>query len=364
MKTLTFIQFLFPIAMLPAAGCTGNTDMTTKTITTNTESKSPTGSELPIADYVVDIFEDSAGNLWFGTLSKGVAKFDGSELIYLTMEDGLPDNAVVDIAEDKDGTLWFATHNGLSKLNSNGFTNYTTEDGLPHFRLSNVFIDRHQNLWIGSWGGVCRFNGETFDPFAVPKPEVTSYEYRTTGDWVTAITEDGEGNIWFGRDGCGVAVFDGTTFTHFTKKEGLASNGVQAITEDSEGNIWIGSRVAERDHPDAGMRKGEGGLSHFDGKNIVEFPEISGLDSCDVYTIFSDTSGDIWISVAGSGVYRSSGMEFRLYNKTNRELSEYGFSVQSMLEDRHGNLWFGCSGGLYRLVGDTFIHVGVNGPWK
>ena len=40
-----------------------------------------------IAEYVTCVFEDSKANLWFGTLSKGIAKYDGNELRYYTKED-------------------------------------------------------------------------------------------------------------------------------------------------------------------------------------------------------------------------------------------------------------------------------------
>jgi hypothetical protein len=42
----------------------------------------------------------------------------------------------------------------------------------------------------------------------------------------------------------------------------------------------------------------------------------------------------------------------------------YGMGVQSILADRHGMLWFGFSGGLFRLEGDSVIHVTQGGPWK
>ena len=40
-----------------------------------------------IGEYIVEIFEDSQGNLWFGTLEKGIAKYDGASLKYYTTED-------------------------------------------------------------------------------------------------------------------------------------------------------------------------------------------------------------------------------------------------------------------------------------
>ena len=42
-----------------------------------------------IGEYVTSAFEDSKGHLWFGTLSKGIAKYDGKKLKYFTIKDGL-----------------------------------------------------------------------------------------------------------------------------------------------------------------------------------------------------------------------------------------------------------------------------------
>ena len=44
--------------------------------------------ESQIGEYVTSIFEDSKGNLWFGTLDKGIARYDGEKLKYFTTKDG------------------------------------------------------------------------------------------------------------------------------------------------------------------------------------------------------------------------------------------------------------------------------------
>ena len=37
--------------------------------------------------------------------------------------------------------------------------------------------------------------------------------------------------------------------------------------------------------------------------------------------------------------------------------------VQNILEDRNGNYWFGCSGGLFRLKENRIVNVTKQGPW-
>ncbi len=69
---------------------------------------------------MVEVFEDAKGNLWFGTIEKGVAKYDGKTLKYITSKDGLPSNYINGIVEDKKGDLWLGGAGGLYKIDGTG----------------------------------------------------------------------------------------------------------------------------------------------------------------------------------------------------------------------------------------------------
>jgi ligand-binding sensor domain-containing protein len=336
-----------------------------QTNTKNKKIKEQSQTEAPqIDEYVVEIFEDSKKNLWFGTIYNGAAKYDGKSLTYLTIENGLIGNTVTSFAEDKQGNIWLGTHSGLSKFDGKTFVNFTDVNGLVDNTVSELLIDKNGILWVGTWNGVSQFNGTTFSTFALPNPEVELMPYQSTKHWISEIIEDKQGNIWFSRDGYGVCKYDGHLFKQFTKKEGLVSNNVQEIIEDKNGNIWFGSRVVERDNTDTTKRSGEGGLSMFDGKTFTHFPDIKGLSKNEVYAIFEDSKGNIWIGANRLGLYRYDGKDFTLFSKTDRaDLMTYGYGIQSLLEDYKGNIWLGLSGGLFRLKGDSIINVTRNGPW-
>ena len=311
-----------------------------------------------VGQYLVEIFEDSKDNLWFGTMSKGVARYDGKSLIYFSSKEGMAGNTVASIEEDKDGVLWFGTHDGLTKYDGQTFTNFTKKDGLIHNRVSNLLIDSKGIFWIGTWGGVSKFDGKTFTDFPLPTPDVEVPNYQATQEWVTEIVEDSQGNIWFGRSGYAACKWDGKSFTHFTKKDGLPSNCVQAITEDSRGNIWFGTRVSEKDHPSPNKRVGAGGLTKYNGKTFTQFSEKEGLSKNDIYSIYKDKRGDLWIGANGVGLYRYDGKTFTLFNETDRpDLNKNLLGIQSILEDKNGALWVGLSGGLFRLQGLLINHV-------
>jgi len=312
--------------------------------------------ESQIGEYVTSIFEDSKGNLWFGTLEKGIARFDGEKLKYFTTKDGLPSDRVTSVIEDSNGFYWFSTGEGLAKYDGKSFTNFLVGKDPNSNLISKLLIDSKNDFWVGTWNGVFKFDGEVFYPFSVPYPEVDTKTNEDTKYKVT-LSEDPEGNIWFRRDGYGICKFDGKSFTHLLKKDGLHSNCVTKIEFDKDGNVWFGTRVAERDDPDPEKRSGKGGVNKMIGNEIISFPEIKGFNDGDVYEIYRDKSENIWISTVKNGVYRYDGKAFKHY--------EVPISIMGMREDRKGNLWLGGAGGLYRINQDgEVINVTTKGPWN
>lgn len=311
-------------------------------------------SSAQISEYVVEIFEDKKGNLWFGTMSDGAACYDGKNLVYFSVKDGLCNNTVVSIDQDKEGNIWFGTHAGASMYDGKTFTNFWESKGL-HGPGCKIFADKDGTIWAGTNHGVFRYSGSPlagFSEFKIPVPVIENLSYKWEAGKIWALMQDKKGNIWFGRDGFGACRFDGTSFTHFTRKDGLCSNNVSSIVEDQQGNIWFGSLSSDFPEYING-----GGLSRYDGKTFTKYPEIKGLFENDIYTIYEDKKGTIWIGAVGHGAYRYDGKDFTLFKETDRQDLVVNFGVQSILEDRNGKLWFGFSGGLFRFNETGFTNI-------
>ncbi len=314
-----------------------------------------------IAPYVVEVFEDSKGNLWMGTMRKGAARFDGKKLSWFTKEDGLTGNVISSFAEDKAGNIWMGSHTGLTRYDGKTFTKMWETTGRPDEGdgWMGVRSDKNGDIWTSTNGDVFRYDGKSFSKFKLPIRKNKIDSYSITAGRASLALEDKKGNLWFRTDGNGAYKFDGKSFTHFSKKEGLCSNNVTSILEDQKGNIWF--TCIQSFQP---KMTGDGGVCRYDGKSFTKFSDVKGLSQNDIYSIYQTKSGDIWIGASRVGAYRYDGNKFRLFDKTDRPHWTRYFGVQSILEDRHGTLWFGFSGGLFQFTGQSFINVTKAGPWK
>lgn len=310
------------------------------------------GPQLPcyysraVSEYIRRTFQDSKGNLWFGTNTDGLAKYDGKVLSYLTIKEGLSGSQVTGIMEDKNGNLWFSTNEGITRYNPSqnekNIDRFSTGEGLSHPSTWSIFQDSKGTIWAGTFSGLCRFNGTRFETFPLPNAQ---------GSWIRSITEDKKGNLWIATSGKGAFKISTEKTVQFSKKEGLCSNDLTCILEDKKGNMWFSSM--------------DGGVSKYNGTTFIHFTSEKEIRNNEVWTIYEDKSGNIWFPSEGYGVYRYK--DGILVNFGEKE----GFAVkaiQTIYEDRSGGLWFGGgdSGNgksLLLYFGGSFTPVTKEGPW-
>jgi signal transduction histidine kinase/ligand-binding sensor domain-containing protein/DNA-binding response OmpR family regulator len=152
---------------------------------------------------VRSIYEDRSGRIWVGTEGRGLLRFDpvkGNIVEGYTTAEGLCNNSVLNILEDSKGNLWLSTFNGLSKFNpaDKTFTNYYREDGLQ----SNQFIFNSAiQLRSGEmvFGGIKGFNivnptalkaRNYSPPILVTGLRINNIDVSADSKYVTAINDD------------------------------------------------------------------------------------------------------------------------------------------------------------------------------
>lgn len=221
-----------------------------------------------------DIAIDSKGNKWFtcGTVGNTIIKFNDTTWTNIPMPDGYTDECVDPLAIDKKGKKWFASRKGAFMFNDTAWTVYTKDNGLVANEVNTIFVDVQNNIWFGTEGGISKFDGVNWSNYTkadgLAYNNVTAIAVDTLGTkwfgtnsgdlskfdgqtWlnyrneflgyrVNVIFIDEYGNKWIGTNN-GVAKFNGTTWVHYTKRNGLMDNNVTSITIDGFGNKWFGT---------------------------------------------------------------------------------------------------------------------------
>lgn len=197
--------------------------------------------------------------------SPGVYRYDGEALRYHAFPFANPsgnNGSVTGIDQRRPDRVWIATYGGVIGFDGDSFTliddatlGHTDETGYFHARV--VFEDSQERLWIGNNGiGVILREGDTTINFTQARG--LSRRGRRSGGQtdvprlgdappgqptlhrVFAISEDAEGNIWFGTVEEGVWRFDGETLRQFTDEDGLETSIVTSIYTDRNGTTWFG----------------------------------------------------------------------------------------------------------------------------
>lgn len=277
---------------------------------------SPTG--LNVDGSVTDMFEDRDGDIWIGTRSDRVVRYDGTTSRQYTTADGLLaengiSSGIQGFAQTADGRLWIGSSGGLNRFDGTTFEGLTMADGLAGSRITDVSLDTDGDLWISAWGGVSRYDGEHFENFTTRNGLPQTW----TGD----ILEDRAGNLWIATGG-GLTRYVGRQFLNFTTEQALMQGGVMSVGQGSDGIIWFGSWE---------------GMSKFDGRRFVADDSLAAFNQ--TWKIYQDRRQRLWFGSFGGDPVRyvedGSITTFRMPDGETLHI------VRAIAEDHLGNLWFG-----------------------
>ena len=295
-------------------------------------------------DQVRCVIEDRRGVVWFGTTGEGVYRYDGEGFRQYTERDGLSSNTVWCMLEDRDGMIWLGTDAGLCRWDGQRFTSVP----LPIKRVEtdpgastvwSMAQDRAGVLWLGTGAGVFRCRGEVITPLlpdaAIANPE--GLQLKMVGD----MLEDAQGNMWFasgmppGMEG--LCRFDGKAVTSL--KPG-GEQWIRTLKAGPGGVWWLGTRNK--------------GVWQYDGATFSRFRAEAPLGA----PMLMDRAGNVWFGWAlgavdmrvRPGVWRYDGSALRSFGTEGLGILE----VWCMFQDRRGDIWIGTRNmGLYRLRGTT-----------
>lgn len=275
------------------------------------------GQQLP-SNFIFSLLAARDGTLWVGT-SKGLASWKDGQL---TQYAELDDHYIFKLLEDHEGSVWasgLTVTNGKLCVIKSGGVRCGGEDGTLGRGASNLYEDSKGNLWAGVKDGLWRWS---------PGPP-QFYPLGGEPNGIRGLGEDVDGALLVGWRGGIHRFVDGKTEAYpLPASVGLFH--AKRLLRDRDGGLWIGTQ--------------ERGLVHVHRGRTDVFTPSDGLSGEDVYDLFEDREGNVWVTTM-NGLDRFR--EFAVATLTVRQ----GLSsdlVLAVLAGRDGGVWLATRGGLNR----------------
>jgi len=273
-------------------------------------ARDPTASNpWPKSNYLSGVAIDSHHNKWFATCQAGVNALEGTDpydtsrwTSFDSSSQVLPSDFVVAVAADPNparSVVWMATAHqcgpvtsghGVSRLDyktsiqdksDDEWTTFTSSHGLPSETVRAIMVPTNQEISDQVWLGTGDPTQENYGDGAgivrldVPSRSVnnvlstadpTLNQHTLPSNYITAIAQGPDGRIWVGTRKRGAAVWDGHTWTWYTKANtngGLPSNNIHGIAFEGLYRIWFATEAVEYDP--VNLRWKDGGVAMLEG---------------------------------------------------------------------------------------------------
>jgi ligand-binding sensor domain-containing protein/signal transduction histidine kinase len=309
-----------------------------------------------IVSYAIACTEDRDGSLWIAS-SSGLFRAHAGEIAKMDRSSGLSGDFVSDVFEDREGNLWVATRAGLDRLRDGPVRTFSNREGLIRGHRPIVADDRG-GVWSVSGKQIARVaaNNISVRPIALPADSTCFTMLSLPGSgfligsdsgvklWrdkhaalaseipgldVRSLLQGRDGTIWIGTANRGLLRWESSLDSRMVSETGVSDRFIATLAEDHTGAIWAGSTNG-------------GGLYRIAGGNVQHFGRAEGLRSLNIYTIFVDGKGALWIGSSGGLSWFQDG-RLRTVNSQQGLPADQVFAI---LEDSYHRLWFTGYGGI------------------
>jgi len=321
------------------------------------------------------IFQDSRGFIWFLT-PEGLDRFDGYDIHNFSSKKfnlEFSSLSFESICEDRNGNIWIGTaENGLYIYDARVDSMYTFEHysgGRPTWNkhIRTLLCDEQGNIWIGTEYGLYFY-----------KTDGAGLKFYNLGDpgsstpaWciIEAMTEDETGRIWIGTWSQGLYIYDPDqdefqNYNIFNASQAtINENRIKSIFQDNLGNVWIGTW--------------EDGLYqvHLSGQVLIT-DRIFLYDGSNeqtiagdiIYSINQDDKGNLWVGTPyGLSIIENLYSYKPFFKNFSRESNNYdGLSsneVWKIYKDISGLMWLGTlEGGVNKVYPEGKAFAGYTIP--
>ncbi len=275
------------------------------------------------SDWVISLGEDREGNLWMGTGGGGLVMLRPNNIRTVAPPDQWQSRAVLSVCPGRDGALWIGTEGaGLYRFQNGTWTNFDSPQGIRNSYIWSLAEDSRGQLWVGTWGGgLFTQSGDRFE-FA-PGMEKTTPP-------MPALLCAREGGLWIGT-AMGLLRYQEGKLNWFTENKGQVLRDVRTVAADGQGAVWFGM---------AGS-----GLACLENQSIRQFRKSDGLSSDFIECLHIDEQGALWIGTFGGGLCRLKQGRFAVIN---REQGLPNGVIGDIEEDGRGYFWMSSHGGIIR----------------
>ena len=161
----------------------------------------------------------------------------------------------------------------------------SVNDGLPQQAVSSILQDSNDFMWLGTFDGLCRYDGISFHNYHHTNRDTTSLNDNR----ILSTFEDSKGNIWIGTEGPASLNLYNNKEDNFIHPHAQPWVDCRSLAEDRNGIMWIGSST---------------GLFLLDTSDITELKPYriphQSLAYSYIKQIISTPSQNLWVLSADS----------------------------------------------------------------